>query len=61
MNTNIKALSIEEQENVSGGIKAKTVKKIIAGAAGSVALVSMGVILFVGSYLWKRDIDNLLS
>ena len=29
MNTNIKALSIEELENVSGGIKAKTVKKII--------------------------------
>ncbi|MBR0423461.1 MAG: bacteriocin [Clostridia bacterium] len=41
MNTNIKTLSMEELENVSGGITAKKVKKVIKEVVVDVALASL--------------------
>ncbi|MBR0423460.1 MAG: Blp family class II bacteriocin [Clostridia bacterium] len=61
MNTNIKALSMEELENISGGIKAKTVKKIVAGAAAGVFAVSYIVIAAVGYYKLRNGINEIFG
>ena len=54
MNTNIKVLSMEELENISGGSAEAVIDKVIVIGTAVVAVVKVGKILY---NIYKGDVD----